>query len=144
MSDISMLDSLLDSTLDDLADLPEFKNYPIGAHTVLASFSTKMIGEHPAIELSFKYVDVVELQDKNDVPPVAGDTCSVAYFMDNEMGCGKFKQAAAPFAVALGFTTNREIVEGVKDIECVILTGLRKDKNDKEKFYMDVKEIQVV
>lgn len=142
MSDI--MNALLDATLDDIADLPEFKNYPIGAHKVLATFATKNIGGKDAIELSFKYQECMGLADENDAAPAAGDTCSTMFMLDNEYGQGNFKKCAKPFAEALGFGTLRDIIEGVKDVECIILTGLRADKNDKEKFYLQVKEIQVV
>jgi hypothetical protein len=142
MSDL--MNALLDATLDDIADLPEFKNYPIGAHKVLATFTTKQIAGKDAIELSFKYQECMGLADENDAAPAAGDTCSTMFMLDNEFGQGNFKKCAKPFAEALGFRTLRDIIEGVKDVECVILTGLRADKNDKEKLYMQVKEIQVV
>jgi hypothetical protein len=142
MSDL--LNSLLDATLDDLDDLPEFKNFPVGAHRVLASFSVKDINGNVAIELGFKYVEAVELTDTNDVEPKQGDTASTMFMMANEFGQGNFKRCAKPFAEALGFSTNREIVEGVKDVECIVVTSLRADKNDKTKFYMQVKEIAVV
>lgn len=142
MSDI--MNALLDATLDDIQDLPEFKNYPVGAHKVLATFSTKVISGKDAIDLSFKYQECMGLADENDVVPAVGDTCSTMFMLDNEYGQGNFKKCAKPFAEALGFATLRDIIEGVKDVECIILTGLRADKNDKEKFYMQVKEIQVV
>lgn len=142
MSDI--MNALLDATLDDIADLPEFKTYPAGAHRVLASFDVKEINGKAAIELAFTYLEAIELADANDKAPNANDACSTMFMMDNEYGQGNFKKCAAPFAEAMGFATNREIVEGVKGVECIILTSLRADKNDKTKFYLQVKEISVV
>ena len=45
---------------------------------------------------------------------------------------------------AMQFSSLREIVEGVKDVECVIISGIRTDKNDPDKHYLNVKEIQVL
>jgi len=141
---MSNLDSLLDATLDDLADLPEFKPFPVGAHRVLASFATKEINGKAAVELVFKYQEAVELADLQDAEPKAGDTSGTVFMLDNEYGQGNLKKCALPFGAALGFSTIREIVEGVQDVECVVITSLRKDKTDPDKVYLVVKEIEVI
>ena len=138
------MDDLLDATLDDLEDLPEFKPYPAGAHQVLATFSQKEINKSAAIELSFKLVSTLELADPQDEQPAEGATASTMFLLDNEFGRGNLKKCATPFGEALGLSTIREIIEEVKDVECVILTSIRTDKNDKDKHYLNVKEIQVV
>lgn len=138
---MSDLDALLDATLDDLDDLPSFEPYPAGVHRVLASMETDTVNDKPVIKLNFKYVENIELANPQDEAPKEGDTANVMFMLDNEYGIGNFKLCAAPFKEALGFTTNREIVEGVQEIDCAIVTGLRRDKNDKEKFYMNIKQI---
>ena len=141
---MSDLDTLLDATLDDLEDLPEYKTFPPGAHKVLATMESKEINNKPAIELSFKYMEVMELVDTDGVAPVAGDESSTLFFLDNEYGRGNLKAALQSFQEFTGGSTNREIVEGVKDVECVILTSYGKNKNDPDKPYLNVKEIQVL
>lgn len=144
---MSDLDNLLDSTLDDLEDLPSFTPFPIGAHKVLASFEPKEINGKSAIELSFKLLETLELADASvseDDYPKAGDTSNTMFMLDNEFGRGNLKKCAMPFGVALELSTIRDIIEGVKEVECIILTGLRVDKNDPDKKYLQVKEIQVV
>jgi hypothetical protein len=138
------LDSLLDTVLDDIADLPEFKPFPAGAHRVLCSLDQKVIAGKPAVELALKLVETLELANASDTAPAEGSTCNVAYFLDNEYGLGNLKIVAVPFAAALGVSTIREAVEQVKDMEAVIITGLRADKTDKEKFYLNIKDIQVI
>jgi len=141
---MSELDNLLDTTLDDIEDLPSFTPFPAGAHRVLASFEQKEINSHPAIELNLKMVEVVELAEPTATPPVPGDTANTMFLLDNEFGLGNFKKCATPFGEALGFSTMREIVEGVKEVECIVMTSVRKDKNDPDKLYLNVKEIAVV
>jgi hypothetical protein len=141
---MSDLDTLLDATLDDLEDLPEYKTYPPGAHKVLATMGSKEINKKPAVELSFKYIEEVELEGTDAVAPSAGDESSTLFFLDNEYGRGNLKAALKSFQEFTGGTTNREIVEGVKDVECVILTSYGKNKNDVDKPYLNVKEIHVV
>lgn len=141
---MSDLDNLLDATLDDLADLPSFKPYPAGAHRVLATFDTKDINGKPAVELAFTYVEVGELANPTDEAPKEGDTASTMFLLDNEFGQGNLKKCAAPFCEALNLSTIRDVVEQVKGVDCMIITSLRKDKNDPDKVYLQVKEIQVI
>ena len=140
----SNLDLLLDATLDDLQDLPSFKPFPIGAHRCLATFGTKEINGKAAVTLDFKYIECIELADPTDEAPKEGDTSNTMFMLDNEFGQGNLKKCAAPFAAALNLTSLRDIVEQVQDIEVVVMTGLRTDKNDADKKYLQIKEIDVV
>jgi len=140
----AMMNDLLDETLDDLEDLPSFEPYPAGAHRVLATFESKEINDNPAIELAFKLMETMELSDPQDAAPKEGSTASTMFMLNNEFGRGNLKKCAMPFGQALNLGTLRQIVEEVTDVECIILTGIRKDKNDPDKKYLQVKEIQVV
>ena len=141
---MSELDNLLDGTLDDLEDLPEFKPFPAGAHRVLATFAEKEINGNPAVELSLKLQETLEQSDPQEEEAKPGSESSTAFMLNNEFGRGNLKKCATPFGTALGYSTIREIVEGVKDVECVVVTTLRKDKNDPDKKYLNIKEIQVL
>ena len=140
------LDDLLDTTLDDLEDLPEFKPYPAGAHRALATFELKEINKKDAVELSFKYMECMELADPQDEMPKEEDTASTIFFLDNEFGRGNLKLCSTPFGDALGFKTTREIIEGVKDVECVIISTIRYAKEDREKErpFLNIKQIDIV
>ena len=137
------MSDLLDAKLDDLEDLPEFKPFHPGAHKVLATFAEKTINDKAAVELTLKLVETLELSDTQLKPDEPGTECSMAFFLDNEFARGNLKKCATPFGEALGYGTIREIVEGVKEVECLILTTLRKDKNDPDRFYLNIKEIQI-
>ena len=149
MSDMT---SLLDGTLDDIDDLPEFKPFPAGAHRCRATFSLKdgipnHEGSHPELELTL--IETLEFADPQagepeNNPPKAGDKCSSLFFLDNEFGAGMFKKMAKPFGAALGLNSNRDIVEQVTDIEVIVITSLKEDKKDPDKKYLNIKEIEVV
>lgn len=140
---LNALDNLLDATLDDLEDLPEFTPFKPGAHKVMASFEEKTINDKQAVELSFKLIETLELADSQDEKDAPGHTSSIAFLLDNEYGRGNLKKCSVPFGEALGLQTIRQIVEEVKDVECLILTTVRKDKNDPDRLYLNVKEIQI-
>lgn len=144
---MSDLDNILDSTLDDLADLPSFQPYAAGAHKVLvtmesAEISAKM--KKPCVETSFKYVECLELANPQDEEPKAGDEANTLSFLDNEFGQGAFKAMATPLAEALGCSSLRDVIDQCKGIEVVILTSIQTDKKDPDKKYLRVKELQVV
>ena len=139
------LNSLLDGTLDDIADLPEFKPFPPGAHKVLISLDLKEINKKPCVEMSLKAMGTLELADPTKSEPIKeGDEASVLYFLDNEFGLGNLKKDCKPIGIALGTDVLREIIDGTKGMECVVLTSYAKNKSDPEKPYMNIKELQVV
>ena len=141
---MSELDSLLDATLDDLEDLPSFQPFSPGAHKVTASFEEKEINGKAAIELNFIMLETLELADPQSAVPKPGDVSNTMFMLDNEFGRGNLKKCATPFGEALNLSTLREIVEGVKEVECVIITSVRTDKKDPDRKYLNVKEIQVL
>jgi len=137
------IDDLLDATLDDLEDLPEFAPYPPGVHRVLVSLELKEVNDQNAVELKMKAVETVELSDTKFEPLAAGAETSVLFLLNNEFGRGNMKLCLKPIGEALGLTKTRDIIEQTKEVECLVLTSLRKDKNDKEKFYTNIKELKV-
>lgn len=140
---MSDLDNLLDSTLDNLADLPEFSIYPAGAHRVTVEFEQKEVNKHPSIEAKFKLLETLELADPTAPTPAAGTESSMLFMMDNPFGQGKFKEVIKPIAAHLGVTSIREALEGSKGMEVVVVTKVRQNK-EKTASYMDVVSLQVV
>lgn len=141
---MSDLDNLLDSTLDDLEDLPTFEPYPAGAHKVLVTLESKEVNDKPCVEVSCKLIETLELSEPTkDNAPAEGSSASILCFLDNEFGRGALKKLATPLGVALGTSTIREVVEQATDVECVIMTSLKQDKTDKTLYRMNIKELQV-
>ena len=137
------LDSILDSTLDDLADLPEFAVFPPGAHQVTISFEQKEVNKHPSIELKLKLKETLEMADPSVPPPVAGTESSVLFMMDNEFGQGKFKEIIKPIAAHLGTSSIRQAIDGAAGMEVVVVTKVRQNK-EKTQSYLDIVSLTVV
>lgn len=137
------MDNLLDSTLDDLADAPEFKPFPAGTHKVTVTVAQKMIGTHPAFELSMKLVETIEMADATETPSAAGATTSEAFMMDNELGQGNFKKILKSLADHFGAKSNRDLIADVQNAECLVVTKVRTNK-DKTQKYTSIVELQVV
>jgi len=141
------LDALLDATLDDLADLPSFAPFCAGAHRCLATMEAKEINSKPTVELTLKLIETMELADENlpeEERSKPDDVANTLFFMDNEIGQGKFKACATNFAELAGSGNLRTIVDTVKEIEVMVVTSVSIDKKDPTRKYLNLLEIQVV
>jgi len=138
------LDNLLDETLDDIEDLPEYKSFPKGSYKLSVTMSAKEVNDKPAVEMEMKCLEVLELADADAAAPAEGDTSSILFFLDNPFGKGKLKKAATPLAESLGASSVREIVEACQGIECVAVLKQTVNKKDADSPYQELVEIAVV
>ena len=140
---------LLDGTLDDLADLPEFKVPPTGAYaTEVVHFIKKKIGNHEqATELKLKILSVEELADdalaEGEQAPVSGEECSVVFMLDNDTGQGFFKMVIGALAEKFGKLKNRELMEMSKGANLLVVLKRTFDK-EKERHYLNLKKVAVL
>ena len=135
------LNALLDSNLDDLQDLPAFEPFPAGVHQVIVTFESKEINKHPAVEVTLKLVETVELANPTeDKPQAAGSTTNVAYMLDNEFGQGSLKKLMKPFQEHFGTHTIREAMEAANGAEVQLVTKVRTNK-DKTASYTDIVKV---
>jgi hypothetical protein len=144
MSDNFDLDSILDSSIDDLADLPEFQQYPSGAHRVIINWESKKVNDHPCMEMRMKLLETVELANPAEDQPVAAGTESSALFMlDNEFGQGSFKTIIKALAEATGTSKISEAVEASNGMEVTVVVVTKPDRKDKTITRMNVKKVIV-
>ena len=137
------IDSLLDGTLDDMADLPEFKPFPAGTHRVIFSLEYKIVNKHPSYEAKLKAEETIELADSKDTPLTKGAETSVLYMLDNEIGQGQFKKILTSMAAKFGAMSNRDLINEAKNLEVLVVTKCRANK-DKTQVYTDIVELQVL
>jgi hypothetical protein len=140
MSDI---DNLLDGTLDDLADLPEFKPFPNGAHKATIKFERKEINKHPSVEVTLVAQETLELVNTSDTPLEKGAEASVAYMLDNDIGQGKFKELLLQLAGenAQGKKLS-QLMEDYQNADVAVVTSKRPNK-EKTREFMDITSIQL-
>ena len=141
------VDAMLDGTLDDLADLPEFKPYPAGTHAVVLTIVDKTaaknrVNNHPGFEVKMKAVETLELASSDDQPLAAGAETSVLYLLDNPIGQGSFKKLLASAAEHFGAKTNRELIADLQGATVAVVTRQRQNK-DKTQTYTDIVEMKV-
>ncbi len=139
------IDNLLDATLDDLADAPSFTPFSPGAHAAHLSLNLKEIQGKQVVECVLVGVETQELADPATGTPLkAGDSCSTIFNLANEYGQGDFKMVCTALAESLGTVVPREIIEAAKGVDVMVLTGTSPDKNDKDKLYLNIKNVAVL
>jgi hypothetical protein len=141
------VDALLDGTLDDLADMPEFKPYPVGTHAVVLTIVDKTaardrVNGHPGFEVKMKAVETLELANPDDTPLTAGAETSVLYLLDNPIGQGSFKKLLASAAEHFGAKSNRELIADLQGATVAVVTRQRQNK-EKTQTYTDIVEMKV-
>ena len=139
----SNIDNLLDQNLDDIADLPEFKPFPAGAHRVTINFESKPIGTHPALVMKLTAIETLELSDASATPVAPGDTTDVSFMLDNEFGLGNMKLALAPLAAHFGTSKASETTAAAQGAEVLVVTKVRQNK-EKTQSYTEIVSLQVV
>lgn len=147
MSDNFDINSLLDGTIDDLADLPEFKPFPAGTHIVTLKIIDKTaqkdrVNNHPGFEIKMKAVETLELANSDDTPLTPGAEAGVLYLLDNPIGQGSFKKLLASAAEHFGAKSNRELIQDLQGATVVVVTRTRQNK-EKTQTYTDIVEMKV-
>lgn len=142
MANEANLDSLLEGSIDDLADLPEFAVFPNGVHKVRIKWESKEVNKHPALELKMVMVETVEMANAADPVMAAGAESSVLYMLDNEFGQGKMKEVMKTLSAATGTKSIKETMEASNGMEVQVVTKVRQNK-EKTQSYTDVTKVIV-
>ena len=125
----SQFDALLDANLDDLADLPEFANFPAGSHRATVSITQKVINGKPMMEVKLTGIETVELsKPEEDKPISAGQVSSALFDLSNEYAQGNFKKLVAPVAASLGVSSLRDLIDQADGTEVEAVTSYRLGK----------------
>lgn len=147
------LDDLLDETLDDLADLPETKPFPAGAHraSVKVRRNAKKAGQYIVEMVHQEVLELVNPNIEEDKLPKQGDKSTVFISTKgkdgkpNEFGQGQLKLVLKPLATLANSNNIGEILETVKDgVDCIIVVGIRKSKDENYDDQQDIKKLEVV
>lgn len=146
----------LDTTLDDIEDMPSFGVWPNGAYHVKlnkgiidkATDKKDWINEHPAISVEMTLMTVAELDPKmlfkGEAPPAPGDIASLMFMLDNKFGAGQYKAFMEPLAEHFQTKSGRMVVENSIGLELAVVLTRSKDKDDPTKFYQRFSKVVVV
>jgi len=137
MSDTEFdLASLLDGTLDDLADRPEFLPFVQGAHTVkltLIQDEKKSSVLYAACTL----IETLEQADPNETPMEPGTKFRARMDLSNKFGQGDIKMILAAAATVFNERSVSKLIESLKTegMECSVVT---ENRTNKDKVYTSI------
>lgn len=148
MAEMKSLDDLLNSSVEDLVDLKEFKPLPVGSY--LMRFKDWEKSEDPAgVRLKFTVVEIVELEN----PDLASEVDMTVDFSqlymfftkdgeDNSMGQGQLKAMVKEvFAPLVGGDSLAETLSNAKGMDVAITVSQRADKKEPTRIYNGIKTI---
>ena len=152
------IDNLLDGTLDDLADAPEFKPFPIGAHKIVMKWETKQMDDkklqgkkNTIVTLKMKALETIETPAGSEEVCSPGQEENIGFFLVHhsspkamEIGQGAFKEIMKSLAAHYGAKSNRELMADSEGAEALVTTGHRKDKTDASKKYTTLEKLMIV
>ena len=146
------IDQLLDGTLDDLADVPEYKDIPPGIHKCSINFELKQVGDKKfqAIQVTLTAIETVELPAGATEGAEKGQKSNVLLFLQHDkptvvqLGQGQFKALMKSLAAAYGDQSPRALMEAAQNSEVLAVTSFRQDKRDKTKQYFQLDGITVM
>lgn len=146
---MSNLNSLLDCTLDDLADMPSITHFPNGAHKVNINFVVDDVKSF--VQLQLTYVEPLELADPTATAPAPGDKNSVFFFLKkkdnsaNTYAQGALKEVLMSLKSSFPGSTSKEIMEAANGAEVAVVTKIRVGKGDYEgKDNLDIVKLSVI
>lgn len=146
-----------DAVLDDIEDLPGFASFPTGGYlvTLAEGLARKKINEHDALEMAMTLDEVAELTPENldanklqgiegeEKPPMIGDICTTSFMLDNKFGVQKLKDATSEIVKRIGTSKISELCAQTKGMKLLIV-GKRTYDKDKDRFYFNLKKVQVL
>lgn len=131
------LDSILDSTLDTVPDVPDYVLPPEGAYRLgitdakLDKYKTKEGSQGLRIKITHTVVATVKLSNEKDIP-VADGSLFTETFQADEQGLGYFKKAAKKYlkVESLDGVSIRDIMAELTGAEYDALIKIRKSSKD--------------
>ena len=142
-SNILDLDAYLDTPLDAIPDLPSYVVPPAGSHRVTIR-KPSIDGDKGSINITFGYLEAMELADPEAAAPKEGSLLGENYRPGKEnptVGLSRLKKHFEEVMAAQGWTTIRELLDGMEGLEVAISTKVR---NYKDKDGNDASAMQLV
>lgn len=149
---IEMFSSILDRTLEDVEDLPEYLDYvPTGFYKLkiievekkmveITDKETKAKVQAPVIQFVYEIVEALELADPDKSAPKAGGRFneSIFFHKDKDKALSVIKSKFGEIATAWNIPNVLVLVDQLKGAEIGATVKAKKDKLDDEKFYIQV------
>ena len=149
---MGILDSLLEQDLDKIADLPTYEVPPKGLYRLLVKqVEEKMVtikdgAQAPVIQIDYIALEALELADPTESEKFKPNMeFGESYFFHNDPEKTKsaLKTTFGEVSVAFGCKTLKDTMEKLVGLEIFATVNQRKDKNDPEKVYAQIRNVKV-
>ena len=149
MSENRSIDDILNSSVEDLVDLKEFKPLPVGTYKMLFDWEKS---EQPAgVRFHLKVVEIMELANQEEAATIEPDAKESFLFMffnkdgeDSSLGQGRLKKIVNEvLKPVFQGDTLVETLDNAKGAEVVVTIKHRKDKQDPDKIYSELKSFEL-
>jgi hypothetical protein len=145
MSDVNF--DLLDSSIDELADLESFSPIPAGTHRLAIEWETKEVNDMPGVVMKLTVLETVEMADSSEEPPEPGKQADILFLLKkadgepNTMGQGQLKEVLAILREQHGGDTARETMDNTNGAEIVATLKVRVNKKDPDQKFNQIKTL---
>lgn len=146
---LDQINSLLDSNIEDLKEMPGFEVPVPGVYNLLATTGLKEVNNEQCVELTIVVVDCAEQDDPTAAATVPGTKSSMLFKLTNEYSVSDMKKILKPFGEHFGVTNVRQLVEEcINDVQIIAKVGNRKGKaknpGDAVPVYMTISNITIL
>tara|TARA_B100002003_G_scaffold237838_1_gene255398 strand:- start:423 stop:869 length:447 start_codon:yes stop_codon:yes gene_type:complete len=147
MSEVNF--DLLDTSIDELADLKGFEPIPAGSHRLQISWDKKAINDVPSVILKLKVMETLEMANSNEEEPEVGKEADIAFMMltkdgeVNEISQGQLKEVLKVLREAVGGDTPNEIMEASDGAEVCATLKIRANKNDPDQKFNQIRKVWI-
>ena len=147
-------DSLLNSSMDDLDDLPPVGVPPTGHYTLVVSaerVTPTEPGKNEYIKFSYEVEAVNEVKNPEEESQAAVGMKFSQIFSPfkkdgtvNDFGVGFLKEAIAPFAAHFGTRGIGEALQAINKVSVAASLIRKQDRKDPERFNFSLKDVVVL
>lgn len=143
-NDLSLLGNF---SMEDLADIPEFRTFPAGDHVVNTTFEVKKSKKlAPMVVVTFKAIETAELVNEADTPLREGETNKFYCMLNSEYGQADLRKIIGPIATATGTSNLADIISAVNEeggVNLLITTYQREDKKEPGKMDLKIRAVSM-
>ena len=145
---------LLDSSMEELADLEKFEPLPAGSHLCTLQWDRKDINGNPTVTAKFTLVETLEMANSSDPVPEPGKTADIAFMLTkkdkntqetvaNTIGQGQLKEVLRVLKETFGGETPNQIIENSQGAQVAVVFKVRASKDDPDTKYNSIKALTV-
>lgn len=149
---ITDLDSLMESSMDDIDDLPPVGVPPTGHYNLCVS-AERVVPEsgNEYIRFSYEVEAVNEVKDESEIGQAAVGMKFSQIFSPmkkdgtrNDFGIGFLKEAVAPFSAHFGTSKMGDTIGAINKVSVAASLSRRVDKKDADRFNFSLKDVVIL